>query len=65
MKQTKVETLASRQLGRRKQFWYGFFISRKKNEKKEKKKMTTYRIGNWNNSRLVAIDCNDRNPVET
>ena len=27
--------------------------------------MTTYRIGNWNNSRLVVIDSNDRNPVET
>ena len=65
MKQTKVETLASRQLGRTKQFWYGFFISRKKKWKERNKKMTTYRIGNWNNSRLVAIDCNDWNPVET
>ena len=27
--------------------------------------MTTYRIGNWNNIRLVVIVCNDRNPVET
>ena len=27
--------------------------------------MTTYRIGNWSNSRLEVIDCNDRNPVET
>ena len=27
--------------------------------------MTTYRIGNWKNSRLVVIDSNDRNPVET
>ena len=39
MKQTKVETLASRQLGRRKQFDMDFSFQEKKNEREEIKGM--------------------------